>query len=83
MLHLITQHTYTSEQWDLMHRAHVKASGMLGRCSLTHEHVNRLARTVMKLFDQGLRDDLIIAAKAAEQEMTVTRIASERDSSAS
>ncbi|PSH65334.1 hypothetical protein [Phyllobacterium sophorae] len=81
MLRLISQHTYTTEQWDLMQRAHVKASEMLGRCSHSHEHANRLARTVMKLFDQGLRDDLIIAARAVEQEVTATRIASERDSS--
>ncbi|UXN59152.1 hypothetical protein [Phyllobacterium zundukense] len=33
---------------------------------------------VMKLFDQGLRDDLLIAARAAEQEHTATKIANER-----
>ncbi|UXN66297.1 hypothetical protein N8E89_24325 (plasmid) [Phyllobacterium sp. A18/5-2] len=43
MLHLISQRTYTTEQWELMQRAHVKASEMLRRCSHTHEHANRLA----------------------------------------
>jgi hypothetical protein len=83
MLHLISRHTYTTEQWDLMQRAHAKASEMLGRCAHTHEHANRLARTVMKLFDQGLRDELLIAAKAVEHEITATNIARERASSAS
>ncbi len=83
MLHPISQHTYTTEQWNLMQRAHVKASEMLGRCSHTHEHANRLARTVMRLFDQGLRDDVIIAVMAVEQEMTKTGIANDNNSSAS
>ncbi|UXN66256.1 hypothetical protein N8E89_24065 (plasmid) [Phyllobacterium sp. A18/5-2] len=83
MLHLISHHTYTTEEWDLMQRAHVKASEMLGRCSHTHEHANRLARIVMKLFDQGLRDDLIIAIKAVQQEMTADGIANDNDSGAS
>ena len=83
MLHPISQHTYTTEQWDLMQRAHVKASEMLGRCSHTHEHANRLARTVMRLFDQGLRDDVIIAIMAVAQEMTETGIANDNNSSAS
>ncbi|NTS30657.1 hypothetical protein HQ945_05265 [Phyllobacterium sp. BT25] len=79
MLNILSQHNYSPEDWDLMQRAHAKASQMLGRCYLTHEHANRLARTVMKLFDQGLRDDLFIAAKAVEQELTTTKIADDRN----
>ena len=43
MLHPISQYTFTTEQWELMQPAHVKASEMLGRCSHTHERANRLA----------------------------------------
>ena len=37
----------------------------------------------MRLFDQGLRDDVIIAVMAVEQEMTETGIANDNNSSAS
>ncbi|ATU94096.1 hypothetical protein [Phyllobacterium zundukense] len=80
MLHLLSQYSYSPEDWGLMQRAHAKASLTLDCCPHSHEHANRLARTVMKLFDQGLRDELLIA-KAVEKELTVTSIASEREHS--
>lgn len=49
------------------------------RCAFTDENANRLARTVIKLFDQGLRDEEVIASKAAEQEKAVSDIARQRD----
>lgn len=68
MLHQTDQNNYSPEEWDLMQRAHDKASEMLHRCPKTHENADRLARTVMKLFGQGLRDEDVIASKAASQE---------------
>lgn len=62
-----------------MQRSHTKASEMLQRCAFTDENANRLARTVMNLFDQGLRDEEVIASRAAEQEAAVSDIAGERD----
>jgi len=79
MLYLVNP-CYSTEDWRLMQRALAKASEALQRCPKSHENADRLARTVMKLFDQGLRDEMLIAAKAAEQEMKATNIASYRDS---
>ena len=62
-----------------MRRAHAKASKLLGRCRHTHEHANRLARIVMKLFDRGLRDADGLAWVAANQETVKSNIASERE----
>jgi hypothetical protein len=79
MLHLISQHSYSTQDLNLMQRAHAKASEMLQRYAFTDENSNRLARTVMKLFDQGLRNEEVIASRAAEQEEAVSDIAGERD----
>jgi hypothetical protein len=54
-----------SGRLGLMQRAHAQASLMLQRCPYTDENANRIARIVMKLFDEGLRDETIIATKAA------------------
>ncbi|ATU94985.1 hypothetical protein [Phyllobacterium zundukense] len=75
MLHLVNQLTYSSQDWDIMQRAHTKASELLGRCPSTHENANRLARTVMNLFNRGLRDAEVLAWIAANQETAVTNIA--------
>jgi hypothetical protein len=78
MLHQVNRVSYSSKDWDIMQRAHAKASELLGRCPSTHENANRLARTVMKLFDRGLRDAEVLAWIAANQETVVTNIALER-----
>jgi hypothetical protein len=64
---------YSSEDWNLMQNALVKASEQLHR-GPDHEYANRLARRVMTLFDQGLRDEEIIALNAAHQERLIARI---------
>ena len=78
MLHLVNQLTYSSHDWDVMQCAHAKASELLGRCPSTHENANRLARTVMKLFDRGLRDAEVLAWIAANEETVASNIARER-----
>jgi hypothetical protein len=64
-----------------MQRAHAKASELLGRCPSTHENANRLARTVMKLFDKGVRDAEVLAWIATNQETVVSNITLERRNS--
>lgn len=69
---------YSSEDWNLMQRAHMKASSRLKRCPRSHQDANRLARRVMTLFDEGLRDEDAIASAAAFQEGLVTDILTNR-----
>jgi hypothetical protein len=66
---------YSSQDWNLMQAALVQATKELQRSS-NHEHADRLARRVMTLFDQGLRDETVIAAAAAHQERLIARIVS-------
>jgi hypothetical protein len=66
MLHrLFEKLTYSEEDWCVMQKAHIKACELLGQPSTNAE---RLAKTVMKLFDAGERDVKIIAAMAAHRE---------------
>ena len=44
-----------------MQIAHQMASAVLQRDPTTHEHADRLARIVMKLFEQGIRDAKTLA----------------------
>jgi hypothetical protein len=81
MRHLTGRYIYSNNDWGTMQRAHAKASELLGRCPHTHEHANRLARIVMKLFDRGLRDAEVLAWVAANQETVISDFASERDGS--
>lgn len=75
--------TYSAEDWFTMQTAHQMASVLLQRDPTTHEHADRLARCVMKLFAQGIRDANEIAIKAAEHEASVSVIGDKRDSIAS
>lgn len=59
---------------DLIQRAHTKACEMLNRCPKTHESGDRLARIVMRLFDQGVRDENNIAWKAINEETVLSGI---------
>jgi hypothetical protein len=70
---IIDNLTYSSEDWTTMQTAHEMASAILQRDPTTHEHADRLARCVMKLFDQGMRDAKEIATKAAEHEASDER----------
>lgn len=79
MLHLTDRYIYSDNDWEILQRAHAKASELLGRCPHTHEHANRLARIVMKLFNRGLCDAEVLAWVAANQETVISNIASERE----
>lgn len=69
---------YSSEDWHLMQRAHLRASRQLQRCPKSHEDAGRLARRVMTLFDEGLRDEDAIVSAAVFQEHLVTEIMTNR-----
>ena len=70
---------YSSEDWNLMQNALSTAAKKLHR-DQGHEDTDRLARRVMTLFDQGLRDAEVIACTAANQEILIANIASLRSS---
>jgi hypothetical protein len=76
MVSTIESLTYSTEDWT----AHMMASAILQRDPTTHENADRLARTVMKLFDQGMHDPKEVAAAAVDQEIAVSQIGSQRDS---
>ena len=78
LLHLINKDVYTPEDWILMQHAHASASLKLGRDPIAHENSLRLARTVMNLFNKGMRNQEEIAARASEEEAAATSIASDR-----
>jgi hypothetical protein len=61
---------FATSDWEIMQRAHDKASQMLDRCPKTHERCNDLARTIMALFDSGIRDADELAAMAANRELS-------------
>lgn len=60
---------FATSDWETLQRAHDKASRMLDRCPKTHERCNELARTVMALFDSGVRGEDELAALAANREL--------------
>jgi len=62
--------TYSSADWRIMERAHKQASALLKRSPKTDERANRLARTIMMFYDRGMRDPDLIAAVAANREIS-------------
>ncbi|WP_271898686.1 hypothetical protein [Candidatus Phyllobacterium onerii] len=54
-----------------MQTAHHMASAILQRDPTTHEHADRLAGIVMKLFNDGMLDVKAIARKAADLEAAI------------
>ena len=65
------QLTYSSADWQTMEHAFAQASALLKRSPKTDQRANRLARTVMMFFDRGMRDPDLIAAVAANREISL------------
>ena len=78
----IRRFIYSSEDWSLMQSALLSAIRELRR-DQGHEDTDRLARRVMTLFDQGLRDAEVIACTAANQKILIAKIVSLRSSARS
>ena len=72
MLHLISKNVYSGEDWKLMQNAHAEASALLDRDPYSDINANRLARIVMRLFDQHMRDEKMMATLAAREEAAST-----------
>jgi hypothetical protein len=59
---------YCEDDWQIMKKAHLKACQILDQPADSYRHSERLAKSVMKLFDDGERDFEVIAAAAAYSE---------------
>ncbi|PSH61595.1 hypothetical protein [Phyllobacterium sophorae] len=66
--------TYSEDDWHVMEDAHIKACEILGLHPAYYEHKDRLARTIMSLFNKGTRDYQIIASLAAHRETIYQRV---------
>jgi hypothetical protein len=75
--HISDRPTYSEEHWHIIERAYIKACELLGQPPASYENADRLARTIMRLFDQGSRDFQILAAIAAHHENILNRRSSE------
>jgi hypothetical protein len=60
---------FTTTDWEIMQRAHNKASLLLDRCPKTDARCNQLARIIMAMFESGIRDEHDLAAMAANREL--------------
>lgn len=60
---------FTTTDWEIMQRAHNKASLLLDRCPKTDVRCNELARVIMAMFESGVRDEDELAAMAANREL--------------
>jgi hypothetical protein len=76
--HPFDQLTYSEDDWQIMENAHLRACEILGQHPASYEHNDRLARTIMKLFDKGARDHERIASIAAHRETIMVRLLSTR-----
>jgi hypothetical protein len=68
--------TYSEDDWQLMESAHRRACDLLGQSPLYYEHNDRLARTIMKLFDTGTRNVELLASIAVHREHVMDRLLS-------
>lgn len=60
---------FATTDWEIMQRAHNRASQLLDRCPRTHERCNDLARVIMAIYESGVRDEDELAAMAANREL--------------
>jgi hypothetical protein len=75
--HPIRKLYYSSQDWNLMQHALLLASKQLGPSK--YPYADRLARRIMRLFDQGSHDAQAIASAAVHQERLIAQIALFRD----
>jgi len=67
----VSKDVYSQENWYVMSAAYERAAVMLGRSSRDGPHAERLAREVMRLFNNGKRDVELIASLAVINEQTI------------
>src|SRR5262245_3340893 len=61
----------TTTDWDVMQRAHDRASLLLGRSPKTDARCNELARTIIAMYESGIHDENELATIAANRELNV------------
>jgi len=62
---------FTNTDWEVMQRAHDKASLLLGRSPKTDLRCNELARTIIAMYESGIHDEDELATIAANRELNV------------
>jgi hypothetical protein len=67
----VAKNAYTEESWHIMSSAHEIPAFHLQRSTRTDPNAERLAREVMRLFNNGKRDVNNIASLAADSESTL------------
>ena len=83
MYNILADRTYNSSDCATMSRAYEMATVILRRDPRTHDPADRLGWTIMKLFDQGMRDAKLIATTAADKESKGCEIGTMRSSAGS
>ena len=61
----------TTTDWEVMQRAHNRASTLLDRCPKTDARCNALARTIIAMYESGIHDEDELATIAANRELNV------------
>ena len=67
----VSEDVYSQDDWRVMSDAYERAAAMLGRSPWTDPHAQRLAREVMRLFNNGKRDIQLITSLAVINEQTI------------
>lgn len=70
----LTKLFYSGQECKTIQQAHLRASKQLRRSPTTHENAERLARRIMSLFDQGMRDADAIASVTISQAQLIARV---------
>lgn len=60
------QGTYNPSELELLQQAYTQCCDLLERCPSTHEDKDRLARLVMRIFEECSHDPELAASRAAE-----------------
>lgn len=60
------QGTYNPTELELLQQAYTQCCDILERCASTHEDKDRLARLVMRIFEESNHDPEITARRSAE-----------------
>lgn len=60
---------FTTTDWDVMQRAHDRASLLLGRSPKTDARCNELARTIVAMYESGIHSEDELATIAANREL--------------
>lgn len=66
--------TFTQSELALLQKAYSRTCELLGRCPTTHEDKERLARTVIQIFEDSNLDPELTAERAAQTAQQFDRL---------